>query len=81
MVQTRRQLSLQVAQPENLQSVCSRLAALPQVDYIPVSVKEAAVLIPLFEAPDGELRVWLTQRSNRLNTHKGADFAAPHDSL
>jgi 8-oxo-dGTP pyrophosphatase MutT (NUDIX family) len=35
------------------------------------TTRESAVLLPLFLGADGELRVVLTRRSGRLNTHKG----------
>lgn len=37
----------------------------------PVSSKEAAVLVPLFQGSHGEVRVLLTKRSRRLTTHPG----------
>lgn len=40
-------------------------------DYLPVSKKFAAVLVPLFQDAEGTLRVMLTQRSQRLSSHKG----------
>lgn len=53
-----------------------------------VSDKHAAVLCLLFERPDGELCVWLTQRSSKMRSHAGevclpggkrdpADFESP----
>jgi 8-oxo-dGTP pyrophosphatase MutT (NUDIX family) len=35
------------------------------------TTRESAVLLPLFLGADGEVRVVLTRRSGRLNTHKG----------
>jgi 8-oxo-dGTP pyrophosphatase MutT (NUDIX family) len=35
------------------------------------TTRDSAVLLPLFLGADGELRVVLTRRSGRLNTHKG----------
>lgn len=39
--------------------------------YEPVSKKQAAVLVPLFQDATGTVRVLLTQRSHRLSSHKG----------
>jgi hypothetical protein len=46
-------------------------AAATQPASQPVSLKHAAVLVPLFAGPDGEVRVVLTQRSSKLPTHQG----------
>ena len=40
----------------------------------PGQIKNAAVLVPLFRTPEGELRVWLTKRATKLSSHAGAHF-------
>lgn len=57
----------------NIQQVVANLQAtvVHQV-HQPVSLKHAAVLVPLFENPaDGTIHVVLTQRSAKLSTHSG----------
>jgi hypothetical protein len=54
-----------------MQQVLERLHKLPAQQHQPVSNKLAAVLVALFEAEDGVVRVWLTQRAQHLNSHQG----------
>ena len=37
-------------------------------------IKNAAVLVPMFRTPGGEVRVWLTKRATKLSSHAGAHF-------
>lgn len=69
MVSTRRQRS----SSEGMQQVLERLHSISsqQQQHQPVSSKLAAVLVALFEAEDGAVRVWLTQRAQHLNSHQG----------
>jgi hypothetical protein len=70
MVSTRRQRS----SSEGMQQVLERLHSIgsnQQQQHQPVSSKLAAVLVALFEAEDGAVRVWLTQRAQHLNSHQG----------
>lgn len=71
MVSTRRQRS----SAEGMQQVLDRLHSIgsqqQQQQHQPVSSKLAAVLVALFEAEDGAVRVWLTQRAQHLNSHQG----------
>eukprot|EP00897_Mesotaenium_endlicherianum_P003523 jgi/Mesen1/3199/ME000185S02343 len=34
-------------------------------------IKNAAVLVPLFRGPKGDLRVWLTKRASKMSSHSG----------
>jgi hypothetical protein len=54
-----------------MHQVLERLGSIPVQQYQPVSNKLAAVLVALFEAEDGLVRVWLTQRAQHLNSHQG----------
>ena len=54
-----------------MQQVLERLRSLPAQQHEPVSNRLAAVLVALFEAEDGAVRVWLTQRAQHLKSHQG----------
>jgi hypothetical protein len=58
-----------------MQQVLERLHKLPAQQHEPISNKLAAVLVALFEAEDGVVRVWLTQRAQHLNSHQGGNPA------
>lgn len=72
MVTTRRGALQRMHDQENLHTIASRLKELPATQHAPVSNRFAAVLVPLFEDPsNGEVNVWLTQRSTNLSSHSG----------
>ena len=57
------------AMPMSSVGVPARLG--PAAAIAPGKSKNAAVLVPLFRTPEGELRVWLTKRATKLSTHAG----------
>jgi hypothetical protein len=77
MVRTR-SLARQDLQAESLRTIAGRLTQLPVKSHQPLSERLAAVLVPLFEDKQGTVRVWLTQRSQNLKSHKG-DLAKQQD--
>eukprot|EP00252_Welwitschia_mirabilis_P025677 TRINITY_DN8138_c0_g1_i1.p1 TRINITY_DN8138_c0_g1~~TRINITY_DN8138_c0_g1_i1.p1 ORF type:complete len:301 (+),score=63.08 TRINITY_DN8138_c0_g1_i1:71-973(+) len=60
--------SSQLAVPESKAISC---ASNSDIDSVRKRARRAAVLVCLFEGPDGRLRVILTQRSRSLSTHSG----------
>ncbi|KAK9828939.1 hypothetical protein WJX72_002932 [[Myrmecia] bisecta] len=71
MVVTRSHSGTAQAAWPDLQASITNLRRYPRVEHLPVSQKHAAVLVPLFQDADGVVRVILTLRSAKLNTHKG----------
>eukprot|EP00200_Dunaliella_tertiolecta_P001332 CAMPEP_0202364542 /NCGR_PEP_ID=MMETSP1126-20121109/15911_1 /ASSEMBLY_ACC=CAM_ASM_000457 /TAXON_ID=3047 /ORGANISM="Dunaliella tertiolecta, Strain CCMP1320" /LENGTH=140 /DNA_ID=CAMNT_0048959211 /DNA_START=52 /DNA_END=471 /DNA_ORIENTATION=- len=55
----------------SLAAVASRLKARESCQHEPVSVKHAAVLVPLFIDPLDGLSVLLTKRSSTVGSHQG----------
>jgi 8-oxo-dGTP pyrophosphatase MutT (NUDIX family) len=65
---------------ERVTAVLARHGGRDQPDDLPTTpmrppfvaaLRDAAVLVPLFEGDTGELRVFLTRRSGRMNNHRG----------
>lgn len=63
-----------------MHQVLERLGSIPEQQHQPVNNKLAAVLVALFEAEDGVVRVWLTQRARHLNSHQGNSVARLYSS-
>ncbi|GAX76882.1 hypothetical protein CEUSTIGMA_g4328.t1 [Chlamydomonas eustigma] len=70
MITRSRSSSTRGPQLENLEIIKSNFRSLKSTESR-VSNKPAAVLVALFEGPDGKPHVWLTQRSKDLPTHPG----------